>query len=507
MSAPAQLDPAQFDAVEGGVRDVAVIDLGSNSVRLVVFRLDAGAITPIFNEKVMAGLGRRLRETGKLCPEGVETALKALKRFSLLIAAMGVARVEAVATAALREAGDGPGFLARVREETGLAPRVISGADEARLSALGVLAGAPEADGVVGDLGGSSLELVSVAGGRPGAGATFPLGPFSLIDPGGFDPARVAAVADAALADASVLTGGAGRTFYAVGGAWRAIGRIDIALRNHPLGVLHHHAIDRAEALKVCAFVSRQSRKSLERLGDASAQRAEMLPCAAIVLQRVLTLGAFERVILSSFGLREGLLYEAMGPGERRADPLVASAAAFSARDPRARAYGAALAEWLEPAFAPLPSVFPPGREALLRRAAAMLSEIGARLHPDQRAEIMFDLILRAPLAGVSHPERAFLAASVHHRHARATPDQHPAYLRLLDPAAQRRAAALGAAMRLGSELSGRCAALLDPFRLELTAASVNLHAPGAEALITPAVPRRLGVLAELLERAPELRF
>jgi exopolyphosphatase/guanosine-5'-triphosphate,3'-diphosphate pyrophosphatase len=292
-------------------QEAAVIDVGSNSVRLVVYRIDGRAMTPILNEKVMAGLGRGLTTSGALASEGVDAALRAVRRFSTLIDALGIEDVFAVGTAAVREASDGEAFAKRMQRETGIPLRILSGADEARLSALGVSAGAPDAMGMVGDLGGASLELIEISPSGPGRGESFRLGPLALAVEGAFDYDAVSARANAELASVQMLTRGGG-DFYAVGGAWRALGRIDIRLRDHPLGVLHHHEMSRAEVMRLVDVVRKQSKRSLEKLEEAAAKRADMLPYAAVVLERVMQAGGFDRVIVSAFGLREGVLIERM---------------------------------------------------------------------------------------------------------------------------------------------------------------------------------------------------
>lgn len=470
-------------------------------MRLVAYRLDGRAFTPFLNEKVMAGLGRNLGATSKLSPEGIETALKALSRFALIIKGLGLKDVYAVATAAVRDAKDGAKFAERVRKETGIALRVIEGSEEAQLSALGVLAGAPEATGVVGDLGGSSLELVEVGSNGPGRGETWPLGPFSMMNGEPFDADRVGAVATDWLKQSSVLRDAApGSAFHAVGGAWRALGRIDIAMRRHPIAVLHHHQMTRAEVLRVAEFVRKQSKKSLERFEDGAAKRADSLPYAAVVLERVMALGAFDRVILSSYGLREGLLIENLSTQLRATHPLVAGAEAFVGASPRARVFGEALEKWLTPLFEVQPPVFDRERDRILRAAAARLADLGSALHPEQRSEIIYDLVLRAPFAGISHPERAFLAAAVHHRVTRSAPDKEEAYLRLLTEEQRKSAAALGAALRLGADLSGRAEPILDAFELQLIDGKLTLRTDRAHGrLITEQSIKRLDVLAAVL--------
>lgn len=488
-------------------QDAAVVDVGSNSVRLVVYRIDGRAMTPMLNEKVMAGLGRDLARTGVLAPEGVETALRALKRFCTLTDALGVTDIYPVATAAVREAQNGEAFAARVEEETGLKLRILSGADEARLSALGVAAGAPEAEGVVGDLGGASLELVTLGPDGPGRGETFGLGPLTLAGDDGFEYGRVSKQVNEVLQASRVLKRKGG-DFYAVGGAWRALGRIDMVFQNHPLGVLHHYEMSRAEVLKLADVVRKQSKRSLERLEDAAAKRAETLPYAAVVLERVMLTGHFERVVLSALGLREGVLVERMSAAALTVHPLIAAAEALTGRWSRGLDFGRALDEWMAPMFDGQPSAFGAKRDAVLRGAAARMADIGGPLHPDQRAEIMFDLILRSPLSAISHPERAYLAAAIHHRYAKQPPRVAPAYVRLLSEDHRASAAALGSALRLGADISGRSPALLASFEAAAVDGKLLLRVKKKAAhLATETAQRRLDAAAQALGLTAEMKI
>lgn len=487
-------------------QEAAVIDVGSNSVRMVVYRIDGRAMTPILNEKVMAGLGRDLSHTGALAKEGAAAAHAALRRFATLIEALQIRDVFAVATAAVREAGDGRAFAQRVKDETGIPLRILDGADEARLSALGVSAGAPDAKGLVGDLGGASLELIEIGPKGVGRGESFALGPFTLADNREFDYGRVSEIVARTLEKTRLLSKRGG-DFYAVGGAWRALGRIDIALTNHPLGVLHHHEMSRAEVLKVADVVRKQSKRSLERLEEAAAKRAETLPYAAVVLERVMMAGNFDRVVLSAFGLREGVLIERMSDAALATHPLIAAAEALAGRWSRTRAFGVALEKWIAPMFAGQRYVFADKRELVLRGAAARLADVGGPLHPDQRAEIMFDLVLRAPLAAINHEERAFLAAAIHHRYTKAPPRHADAYLRLLGEDQQAAAAALGAALRLGADLSGRSEALLGAFQAAALDGRLVLRMKKDVAhLMTDTAQRRLDYAAQALGLVAETK-
>jgi len=514
MSDPARIDLAPARAVAANARKTgapdgalaAVIDVGSNSVRLVVYRLDGRALLPILNEKVMAGLGRALPQTRRLSSEGVENALRALRRYAAILESMELSAVEVVATAAVREAEDGRAFVDRVRRETGLKLRILTGVEEARISALGVLGANPDARGVVGDLGGSSLELIELAHGAPQAGESFSLGPLALMREEGFDPVRAAAAIDERLNSSKALRGQGG-DFYAVGGAWRALGRIDIAVKQHPLHILQHYEMSRAEALKIAEFVRKQSRKSLEKLEEAAAKRADLLPYAALLLENVLARGRFERVILSSFGLREGLLFDKMPADTLRQHFLIAAAEAFAAQAPSTRAFVRALGPWIAPIFVDQPILFSPERDPLLREGAARLADLGSLLHPDQRTELIFDLVVRAPLAGISHRERAFLGASVHHRYTKRPPHAL-AYSALLGEDEQRAAIALGAALRLGADISGRTDDMLARFQIGWRDGVLVLSTKKREAhLIGEQAERRFEALRAALAAPTRISF
>lgn len=442
-------------------RQAAVIDIGSNSVRLVIYRLDGRAIWTAYNEKALAGLGRDLPATGRLSPEGVESALVVLHRFRSLLDGWTAQDVQAVATAAVRDAADGPMFLNRVRKETGLSVRLLSGEEEARYAALGVIAGQPDAAGVVGDLGGSSLELVRLDGhGGAADGLTLPLGPFALGAPRPLQIERTLHVIEAALAPHAGRF--QSREFHAVGGAWRNLALLHMELADYPLRVAHQYEMGRGDAIDVARFVARQSKASLQRIEGLSKKRFETLPYAALVLEGVIQALGVKRIVISAFGLREGLLLETMDSDVRRRDPLIEGCDVLTAARGLSPDLGAALEAWLAPAFEALPPLFD-GRDPVLVAAASRLADLGARLHPDHRADVVFEQVLRAPIAGMNHVERAFLAGAIFSRHtAASTTPEEAALARLLSPERRQRARALGAAMRLGCDLSGRNPRLLE---------------------------------------------
>lgn len=484
-------------------RDAAVIDVGSNSVRLVLYRLEGRAIWTVYNEKVLAGLGRDLGSTGRLSSGGVDTALAALRRFRAVLDAAAPDAIFTAATAAVREAADGVDFVGRVQAETGLTLRVLSGQEEARYAALGVLAGSPQGDGVVGDLGGASLELVRLSPEGPVEGATLALGPFALA---GVRPDKARDEIEARLAPH------AGRfratTFQAVGGAWRNLALLHMRMSGYPLQIVHQYEMGRADALDAARFLSRQSKTSLERIEGVSRKRLETLPHAAMVLEALIEQLGIERIAISAYGLREGLLFESMAAETQRLDPLIEGCAALTGRQGVDETLGPTLEAWLGPVFSALPPVFD-GRDHLLQAAACRLADLGARLHPDHRADLVFEQVLRAPVAGQTHAERAFLAVAAFARHTSASSVPEGATLsRLLSEKQLRRARALGSAIRLGCDLSGRSSVLLAQSRLGLKDERLILSAAEgwSDMLLGEQTARRATQLAGLLGVKLEIR-
>ncbi|WP_293899677.1 Ppx/GppA phosphatase family protein [Phenylobacterium sp.] len=456
-------------------RQAAVIDVGSNSVRLVIYRVDGRALWTVYNEKVVAGLGKDLPATGRLSPDGVEAAVGALRRFRAVLDGWKAEEVTTAATAAVREAADGKAFLKRVKAETGLEIRILSGEEEARYAALGVICGQPNAEGVVGDLGGSSLELVRLNGIAQIEGATLPLGPFALGAPKALDPERARRVIDEHLSP--LANRFASPEFHAVGGAWRNLALLHMQLADYPLHVAHQYEISRADGLDLARFVQRQSRSSLERIEGLSKKRFDTLPYSALVLDRLIERLGVERVVISAYGVREGLLLEAMPPEVRALDPLIEGCEALTAHRGVSPELGHALEAWVGPLFEKLPAMFS-GRDEVLLAAACRLADLGALLHPDHRADLAFDQVLRAPIAGMNHAERCFLAYVAFARHSAAPqPPDVSAIGRVLTVERRQRARALGSAIRLGCDLSGRNPRLLEKSSLTVKGERLVLSA------------------------------
>ncbi|WP_444462555.1 exopolyphosphatase [Rhodobacter capsulatus] len=428
---------------------VGVVDVGSNSVRMVVF--DGAARSPayFYNEKVMAGLGQGLAETGMLYPKGRARALSALKRFALLAKGMEIGPLTCVATAAVREAKDGPEFQRQVEQETGLRLHVIDGAEEARLSAQGVLVGWPEAQGIICDIGGNSMELAVLGGGKVGARATSPLGPFRLQQVKGGRKELTAHIREH-IAKLAAAVGLGHERLYLVGGSWRAIARLDMERRNYPLLVLHEYRMDPENLLKTLDWVAKQDTAALRAKTGTSEARMELVPLASMVLRELIETFQPKEIDVSSYGIREGLLYEKMPDKLRARDPLIEACRHAERTMSRLPGFGKRLHAFIQPLFGEVS----PKRYRLIR-AACLLHDTTWRTHPDYRAEACFDNVTRANMAALSHPERVFLGVSLLHRYknSRAGSRFEPLFT-LLSPEQLREAEILGKAMRFGAMFS-----------------------------------------------------
>jgi len=447
-----------------------------------------------------AGLGRGVAEDGRLAPEARALALANLERFVGLARGMGVSRLQAIATAATRDAADGPAFLAEVEARCGVRVRQLDGAEEARLSALGVVSAVPGAHGLMGDLGGGSLELVALADGSVGRVATLPLGPLSLGDTAGVGRAELRQRIDAELAAHDWLPRAEG-AFYAVGGAWRALATLHMAQTDYPLNVIHNYRIPGSAARDVCRIVAGLGRASLRGIEGVPRRRRETLPLAALVLERVLRRTRPKAVVFSAFGLREGCLYDTLDEHDRAADPLLIACEAIAARAARFGAHGPELAQWTAPLFA---DEAPAARR--LRLAACHLADIAWSDHPGARAAHAHERVLRLPLPALDHEERARLALAVMARYDGWPARRDDGLLRLLDDDALTGARVLGTALRAAETLSGGVPGVLPQTSLELGPERLALRlAAETAALDGEVVRRRFAALGRLLERETEV--
>lgn len=480
---------------------IAVIDIGSNTVRLVVYDTPSHLPFPMFNEKVQCALGRGLAATGKLNPEGVDLAIHSIGRFLRLGRNMAVERFDAVATAAVRDATDGKDFVKAVKKRHGLDIEVISGAEEARLAALGLLSGVPSADGFLGDLGGGSLDLVALNQGKFGDFATLPLGHLRLAEDADWKPRKAPAIVARHLANIDWLDAMKGRTLYCVGGAWRTLARVFIDQTEYPLHVLDGYSLDAPEALKLLGVIGQLSPSTLKKVPGIPKRRIETMPFAALSLAALVETAKPARVVFSGFGMREGQMLESLPEKMRRQDPLIAGCARLADRGGRFSITGGEVLDWVGPTLS-----LKSKSESRLWLAASFLSDIGWQEHPDYRGRHAFYRVLRLPFAGLTHRDRVYMALAVYVRYnGDKKAKLVKPVLSLLSEEEIAHAETLGLALRLAHTISGSAPGLL--MRTRLRPASKYLHLEVLDAdedlFISDAVTRRFKTLAQNLGLKP----
>ncbi|NOZ32866.1 MAG: Ppx/GppA family phosphatase, partial [Alphaproteobacteria bacterium] len=461
----ATLLPARTGKLPGKAagQPVAVLDIGSNSVRMVIYERATRALTPMYNEKVACALGRGVGSGGMLAPKPMKKALKAMQRFALMSDRNGVKTHHILATSAVRDAANGSDFVARVEAVMGQPVTLLSGADEARYAALGVRSGMPSHKGLVGDLGGGSLELAELGSQTPSGGETLALGAIRLQDEAGGDLNKAATLARVVVSRSSLLARPVLSRFIAVGGSWRALAKLHQLATDYPLHVVHNYVAPAADIARLCDNIVQQSiaGRLPSGLENFSASRAELVPFAAAVLAAVLETGSFEGVSFSALGVREGVLFEGLSNSEKAKDPLIEAAGQIGALRARDPAHGPELNAFAD-RFLLATGIAESRRDKRLRRAVCLLSDINWRGHPDYRGEQAIAMVAFGAFIGVDHGGRAQIAATLAVRHmglnAQSASED---ILDLAGPDGLAMARNIGAVLRLAFQLSaGRCGIL-----------------------------------------------
>jgi exopolyphosphatase/guanosine-5'-triphosphate,3'-diphosphate pyrophosphatase len=484
---------------------VAVIDIGSNSVRLVVYEGLTRSPASIFNEKVLAGLARQVQSTGLLAPDAVAEALAALRRFRALCDTMQVGRVFGIATAACRDAQNGPAFIEEAERICRIKIDILSGRREAELAALGVVSGIYDPDGIAGDLGGGSLELIDVRGTKIKQGVTLPLGGLMLKDASGQSLKRAEKIAEEALSDVPSLKAGKGRKFYAVGGAWRSLASLHMAQTGYPLHVMHGYTLRAREALEFCELVQRVDPETLSQIEVVSAARRPLLAYAAVVLGQLIRRIKPESVVVSALGVREGLLFSLLSEREKQKDPLIDAARSLNVLRSRSPQHGEELVAWTDQLMDST-GINETAVERRLRHAACLVADIGWRTHPDYRGEQSLNLISHADFVALDHSGRAYLALAVYFRHVGITHDEElsPRLRELASTRILDRARVLGAAMRVAYMVSASTPGVLPKTPLRVERGKLTLHLPGRFAALNgERVTNRMRTLSRLIGREP----
>ena len=485
---------------------VAIIDIGSNSVRLVAYEGLTRSPTPIFNEKALCGLGRGVLSTGLLPRDGMDKAYEALRRFRVLCDVMEIKHVQVIATAAPRDASNGPEFLAECSRIFGQDVELISGKREAELSALGVACGVHNADGLVADLGGGSLELIDIKGRTFGAGVTLPIGVLSLQDRSGGNLKKAQKIIRKELDHLPQLKAAKGKAIYAVGGTWRSLARLHMKQRGYPLHVMHNYVIPVRDASDFTALIERVSTETIDSIEAVSAARRPLVGYGALVLEELIRKCKPAEIVISAQGVREGLLFERLEAKVLDQDPLIAAAQDLNVLRSRSPRHCEEIVSWTD-AFMATTHIDETPDERRLRHAACLLTDIGWRAHPDYRGEQSLNIIANASFIGVDHPGRVFIALAVAYRHMGLSDDEVSPRLRELATSRMLdRARILGAALRVAYLLTAAMPGVLPRTPLVCIKDQLELRLPAdLGSLAGERVFNRLRSLARVIGRSPVL--
>lgn len=484
---------------------VAVIDIGSNSVRLVIYDGQKRVPSALFNEKMLCGLARGMNKTGALNPEGVASAHDTIARFIKLTRVMGIAQknLHIVATSAVRDASDGEVFVKTIEKSHRVKVSVLSGEAEAKYAGLGVISSIENTCGVVGDLGGGSLELICVDGHETDEGYSFPIGPLRVDTSGASAKKDYLAAIDSCFMQFPFKNLN-GKSFYAVGGAFRNMAKIHSARKGYPLKVIHNLRIDAKDLLATLEVISRMSASALQKIPGIPKKRMDFLPFAALVAMRIIEYGKPKDFIFSATGIREGLLFSQLPRKVQREDPLITGAAEMIRRVLRTPKYGYDLANWVAPLLTGENLV-----EPRLILASSILSEISCFENTEYKGELAYRMVLDSSLVGLDHKERLFIAKSLYCRY-RTHPDEEilAAMEPLLDEDSARKAHILGASMRLARSISASCPGVLEKIPMKLTAKNITVTFPSIfRQLGGEVVEKRLKDLAAALGVSPKIKI
>jgi exopolyphosphatase/guanosine-5'-triphosphate,3'-diphosphate pyrophosphatase len=474
---------------------IGIIDIGSNSIRLVIYSGIKRTPQPLYNEKVFCALGKGLEITGKLNPEGVKLAYASIARLLTIARLMDVVELKILATAAIRDAKDGRTFVETVADKYQVNITVISGKREARLAAAGVMSSFYEPDGLVGDMGGGSIELIRLKDHSTFDQDTLPIGPLRMIDATSGNKVKMQKLITKRLNEITWLAKTKASVFYAIGGSFRALAHIHMEQSSYPLHVLHHYSAKRSEILKLCKHIIPLSEAQISKLPGMAPRRVSSMAPAAMVMQQVLEQSGAGHVIFSTSGIREGYLYEKLSPYLRAEDPLTSSAMQLMQKPSHAHAYAKELFAWAA-------ALFPKEPPALkrLRLAVSILSEIADLMHPEYRADWAFHHVLQSSLTGADHREKVMIALALYHRYKTKLKDEF-SVLSLISPADRDWAKLVGTSAHLAYHLSGGMSGNLAFTKLSIKKSALHLYlSSDVEDLMSDAIRKRIDGLGEALK-------
>lgn len=470
-------DPTAQGRIKGA-KPVAVLDIGSNSVRLVVYERHARALTPLYNEKSACALGRGVGQTGRLADANVKQALNAIKRFALVARMMRVGKVYVLATSAVREAANRQEFVDAVEALMETKVNVLSGEQEAHYAALGAAAGMPGFAGMVGDLGGGSLELSSIVDGGNTGEESFELGVIRLQDDSAGSAPAAAQIVREQLQKSALPRLEPGMDFAAIGGTWRSLAKLHQQVTSYPLRMVQHYIVPAEEMIAFCdAIVGAKSLKSYPGSNHVSSSRRDLVPFGAAALSEVLKAGRFANVVFSALGVREGYLYGMLDKREQAIDPLIQGAEELSVLRSRSPSHADDLIEFTNQ-FLAVSGRVETASQTRIRTVACLLADIAWRSHPDYRAPQSVEAVAYSSLSGVDHPGRAYLAQVMAVRYDGLKSKAAASLVALGTPEMTFQARLLGALFRVAYPMTAAMPGILPRVRLAVSGSILSLILP-----------------------------
>lgn len=462
-----------------GCKPVAVIDIGSNSVRLVIYEGLVRSPTVLFNEKVLCGLGQGVARTGFLEEKSIKMALRTLKRFRVLCRQIGADEVYTLATAAAREAKNGSVFIQNAENILQNKIYLLSGSEEATYSAYGVISTFYQPKGVSGDLGGGSLELIDINHSEVGQGITLPLGGLRLQYMSNNDIDVAAKIAHEQFCKFSAVPKDMTRYFYAVGGTWRNLAKLHMETKHYQLPVMHGYEVDAVEMEGFLRRVASGSIDDMKGISAVSKNRRQLLSYGAIVLIELIQCMGFEKIIFSGAGVREGFLYSRLPQEIRISDPLIAACTEMAILRARSPKQAEELIDFTTNAFNVF-GVLETENECRYRKAACLLADIGWRIHPDYRGNEAAHQIVLGSYPGISHEGRVYAALAVFFRNTGLRTDEKSLPIfQLATEDIIKKARILGEVMRIAHLFSASTAGILPHLSWHKKTDHIVLYIPG----------------------------
>jgi len=484
-------------------RPIGVIDIGSNSVRLVGYSGTARAPLPIYNERAFCRLGTSVARTGDISGAQYDHAMLTFRRFRAIANQLGIKELYIFATSAVRDASNRQSFVQEAQTILGHNIRVLDGEEEALLSANGVMLSVADVDGLVADLGGGSLELAHVKEGKVINWASLKIGVLALDELASSGAVSLNKVIVEQLKSVAWLSESAFDNIYAVGGAWRNLANVHMGDVNYGLDVLHEYEIALPRGEKFLKRMSKLKADETFNLAKSSNNRRDAIPIAANILFELCKLGQAKRVIVSATGVREGVLFEMLKSKHQNIDPLLLACEEMASRLSKSADYGHELISWTK-------DLFEDGerRKAFsrYRKAACLVSDISWSNHPSSRAEIASHSVLKAPFSAISHEGRMFIAYALAYRHE-VNDIKRLFYGFPKFKEAQELGQILGLSFRLAHSLSASMPGMLKRSELVRSATKLTLNLGDTDpSLLAPIIEKRLSRLAKAMKLEPEIK-